>query len=276
MATPDVAGAGWDEAQCTTALAHLEQLQAQIDNLRLAIPRVIEPFQRPPNPSTFKLFAQGLVGSQNDVKLLKEQWRAVETQLVFEHAKKSFAANTDLSASKSTPSHGWTEREKERSTKRNNSSESLDESRSNSATEDVPQILVEFQKAHPSIKLETQDDNRTISTQFVSGSFKLRFRIVVDQEANGKHKFSAECLGASEPWLSINRCIASRPQANCLKYLLDMVAAYKTVKGTSCAKCKRLLDDTALTPTARRSKQVDAANDTIQTVWEAVHESCLG
>jgi hypothetical protein len=33
MATLDVAGdpgAGWDEAQCTTALAQLEELQAQV------------------------------------------------------------------------------------------------------------------------------------------------------------------------------------------------------------------------------------------------------
>jgi hypothetical protein len=55
-----------------------------------------------------------------------------------------------------------------------------------------------------------------------------------------------------------------------------MIAAYKTVKGTSCARCKGLLDNTAMTPTARRSKQADAANDTTHTVWEAFHESCLG
>jgi hypothetical protein len=33
MGVPDVAaqpGAGWDEEQCTAALAHLEQLQAQV------------------------------------------------------------------------------------------------------------------------------------------------------------------------------------------------------------------------------------------------------
>jgi hypothetical protein len=136
----------------------------KIDNLRLAIPRVIEPLQRPLDPSTFKLFAQGLIGSQNDVKMLNGQWRGTDTQIVFEHTKKSFAANADLSASKSIPSYGWTEREKkERTVKRNSSSESADETRANSALEDVPQILVEFQKAHPSIKLETPDDNRTIS-----------------------------------------------------------------------------------------------------------------
>jgi hypothetical protein len=55
-----------------------------------------------------------------------------------------------------------------------------------------------------------------------------------------------------------------------------MITAYKTVKGSSCAKCGSLLDGRALTPTARRSKQVVAANDTTDTVWQAFHESCLG
>lgn len=37
MATTESAsqpGAGWDEAQCTAALAHLEQLQAQVCDLQ--------------------------------------------------------------------------------------------------------------------------------------------------------------------------------------------------------------------------------------------------
>jgi hypothetical protein len=54
-----------------------------------------------------------------------------------------------------------------------------------------------------------------------------------------------------------------------------MIAAYKTVKGTSCAKCERLLDDRAMAPIARRSKQLATANGTTEIVWEALHESCL-
>jgi hypothetical protein len=111
----------------------------------------------------FKLFQDGAEGSQNDVKMLGEEWRGTETQLVFEHTKKSFASNADLSASKSIPSHGWIEREKkERTVKRSNSSEGADENR-DATLEDVSQVLVEFQKAHPNIKLDTQDNNRTIT-----------------------------------------------------------------------------------------------------------------
>jgi hypothetical protein len=48
----------------------------------------------------------------------------------------------------------------------------------------------------------------------------LRFRIVIEHEASGRPKLNAECLGTKEPWLSINRCIGSRPLPNDLKALL--------------------------------------------------------
>jgi hypothetical protein len=48
----------------------------------------------------------------------------------------------------------------------------------------------------------------------------LKFRINIEREANGRHKLNAECLGTTEPFLAVTRCIASRPQANDLNYLL--------------------------------------------------------
>jgi hypothetical protein len=54
-----------------------------------------------------------------------------------------------------------------------------------------------------------------------------------------------------------------------------MIAAYKTVKATSCAKCSNLIDRFALTPTARRSKKSVGVDDMSETVWEAIHEGCL-
>jgi hypothetical protein len=55
-----------------------------------------------------------------------------------------------------------------------------------------------------------------------------------------------------------------------------MIASYKTVKKTVCAKCNKLLDDSSYyQPTARRSKQVAAEDGTTVTVWEAFHDSCL-
>jgi hypothetical protein len=185
MSAPDVAGgpgAGWDEAQCASALAQLEQLQAQvqtkstllniiadthkIDDLRLAIPRIIEPFQRPPSAGMFNQYAQGVQGCQNDIKSLHGQWRSPEIQAMFEHTRKSLAANTDLSASSAMPAHGWTEREKkERESQKNNCSESTDDGSTALTDDDVARIVTDFQKSNPSMKLEMSDDGRTMTVR---------------------------------------------------------------------------------------------------------------
>ncbi|KAF2133273.1 hypothetical protein P153DRAFT_381711 [Dothidotthia symphoricarpi CBS 119687] len=271
-------GAGWDEAQCTAALAQLEQLQAQIDDLRLAIPRIIEPFQRPPNPSTFKLYSQGVIGSQNGIKSLSEQWKSPEIQGMYDHVRESLAANADLAASASLPSHGWVERERrEREAKKGQAKriEAVEEVGAVLTDEEISQIVVEFRKAHPNIRMDTQDDNRSILVQFVSASTKYRFRITIECDGNGRHKLNAACLGTTEPFLAITRCIASRPNTNDLKHLLNMIASYKSIKGTPCVKCKKLLDSAALTTTARRCMQV-GTNETLKVEWAALHESCLG
>ncbi|KAI4647578.1 uncharacterized protein J4E78_008893 [Alternaria triticimaculans] len=279
MGAPDVAaqpGAGWDEAQCTAALAQLEQLQAQISDMRLAIPRIIEPFHRPRSSATYKLYADGVLGSQKNLDSLKSQWKSPELQSTFEHVKQSLGANADLSESVSIPSHGWTERaRKAKESAKNQGGDNKEDTGAIVTDEDIERIVVEFRKAHPNLKVETNDEDRSIQTRFVSGSVMLKFRVGIERDTNGRHKLNAECLGTTEPFLAITRCIASRSNSDDLKYLLDMIAAYKTVKGTSCAKCGKLLDDSALTPTARRSKQVAGTTDALETVWEAFHEGCI-
>ena len=54
-----------------------------------------------------------------------------------------------------------------------------------------------------------------------------------------------------------------------------MIAAYKVVNGLRCAKCKRMLDDEATKPVARRSRQVVGANEAPEMIWESLHEGCL-
>lgn len=279
MSGTDVAGqlgGGWDEAQCTAALAQLERLQAEIDDLRLAIPRIVEPFHQPFTSTTFKMYAQGAMSSQNGIKALNEQWKSLENQNIFEHVRKSYATSSDLSASKAIPSHGWQERtRKDTESVQNGHGDTLEETGYHLSEEDVSRIIVDFQKKRPDIRLETQEDNRTISTNFISSSTKLEFRIIIESDANGQHTLKADCVGLKEPFQAITRCITSRPRTNDLEYLLDMVAAYKTVKPTACAKCAKPLDHTMLLPTARRSKQIETANNTVETVWEAFHEGCL-
>lgn len=278
MSAPEAAAqssATWDEAQCTAALAQLEQLQSQIDGLRLAIPRIIDPFHRPLDPSTFKLYAKGVLTSQSDIKNLHESWKTPEMQRTLEHVKESFSANPDLSASASIPSFGWVERhQKGRDTKERGSND-VESTWKNLTEDEVSRAIEDFRNTYPTIKVDSEDHNSRIHIQLTSGCANLKFRIGIDRDSSGRHKLTAECIGTKEPSLTVSKCLAIRPKANDLKYLLDMIAAYKTVKGLSCAKCKQLLDKFMLTPLARRSMSTNDANEAPQTVWEAFHESCL-
>jgi hypothetical protein len=190
MSAPESAaqpGAGWDEAQCMAALAQLEQLQAQvrtytqsskpvltaqIDDLRLAIPRIIEPFHRPPNPSTFKLYSQGVVGSQNGIRALNEAWRAPEIQEMFAHTKKSYDANQDLAACASIPSHGWVERERREreSHKRHGENTAVEDHGNELDDETISRIIAEVQSAQPNIKLQAHNDSRCITVRLLTDS----------------------------------------------------------------------------------------------------------
>jgi hypothetical protein len=114
----------------------------------------------------FKLYAQGVIGSQNGIKALNEEWRSHETQNTLEHTRKSLASNSDLSASASIPSYGWTERDrKERESKQTSRSDTTDETNSALTVEDVSYMVVAFQKAYPNVKLETQQDNHIVTVR---------------------------------------------------------------------------------------------------------------
>jgi hypothetical protein len=84
-------------------------------------------------------------------------------QALFEHTKKSLSANSDLVASNSIPAYGWTERDQRtRDSNGPSDRESTDESSLALTDEDISQALADFHKTHPVIKLETQENNRTI------------------------------------------------------------------------------------------------------------------
>ena len=143
--------------------AHAISNNFKVDDLRLAIPRIIEPFHRPPNRTTFKLYAQGVVSSQNGIKNLHEQWKKPEMQSTFEHVKESYSANADLSACVSLPEYGWIERErKQLDSMKSAHRENEDDAGSFVTDEELSQTIVDFQKANPNIKLDTKEDNRSI------------------------------------------------------------------------------------------------------------------
>jgi hypothetical protein len=54
-----------------------------------------------------------------------------------------------------------------------------------------------------------------------------------------------------------------------------MIAAYKDLREAKCDQCKELLDNFAITSAARRSIVVKNTKGIDETVWVALHESCL-
>lgn len=135
----------------------------QINDMRLAIPRIIEPFHRPRSSATYKLYVEGVKGSQNNLNALTKQWKDPDMQSTFEHVKQSFGANADLSESVSMPSHGWVERaRKAKESSKSKGSENVDDTGATLTEEDVSRIVVDFRKAHPTLKVEAQDDDRSI------------------------------------------------------------------------------------------------------------------
>lgn len=137
----------------------------QIDDLRLAIPRIIEPLHQPPNPTTFKLYSQGVIGSQNGIKSLNDTWKAPDMQGTLAHVKKSYEANPDLSASTSVPSNGWIEREsRERETRKGIAQHRVAEDNGDGLDgETISRITLEVQETQPNVKFETSDENRSIT-----------------------------------------------------------------------------------------------------------------
>ncbi|KAF2191022.1 hypothetical protein K469DRAFT_558517 [Zopfia rhizophila CBS 207.26] len=275
------AASGWDEAQCKAALAQLEALQQDLDNIRFTIPRMVHPFNSNlSSPAAlFQAFKQATVGSQNDIKSFRVKWQSSEIQSIFDRARESQTTNSDLTASAQVPKYGWLESElaekaagktmKAKTAKMENSNVEL-------TNEYVAQLVDDFKKKNPKSNISIDDNNQVLNISLRAGALVLRFRVVIQREANGWHKLDATCLGKMKLFPAITNCISSRPRANDLKYLLDMIAAYKDTRQAICAKCSRLLDNSALTPAARRSKQVGNANENAQTVWEAFHEGCLG
>lgn len=156
--------ADWDEAQCKGALAHLEKLQEQLDELRLTIPRIIQPLRTAhTTPAAFYAdFRQAAVGANKNISKFKVVWQSQETQSIFEHAKESQKTDPDLSACVRVPKYGWVdtlENEKEAA----GAIEKEDQVMMLKNEElDITGIVDAFKHEHPKFKVNLEADNQLI------------------------------------------------------------------------------------------------------------------
>lgn len=268
--------ADWDETQCKAALAHLEKLQEQLDELRLTIPRIIQPLRTAhTTPAAFYTgFRQAALGANKNLSRFKAAWQSQETQSILEHTKESQKADPDLSACVRVPKYGWVDildNEKEAGAVEKGDQIAM----LNNEEVDITGIVDAFKHEHPKFKVNIEADNQLINIMFRLPTLLMRFRVLRRKETNGNYKLDAECVGKMPLFPAITRCLASRPRPNDLKYLLDMIAAYTNTRRASCAKCTRLVDSSGMTPAARRSKRVESPEGASNLVWEALHERCL-
>lgn len=177
----------------------------------------------PSKPPMFHAFKDNLSKAQRDMKNFRSQWQSQETQTMFEHTRRSVAANPDLVPGAQVQQYGWVEMEeknKDAAKKKGNSEERAGETNVHISKEEQEKILGDWKIAHPSIKVEEREGKKDLLITFAADSTKYRFRVFISDDANGTQVIKADCEGAREPFTAISRCLASRPNANDFKFLL--------------------------------------------------------
>jgi hypothetical protein len=157
------------------------------------------------------------------MKTFKSQWQGKETQNILEHARKSAAANPDLSAGAQVQQYGWIEKEKKDKDAAKNSGDGEERAEDldiRITKEERGRIVGQWRQTHPMINMDETDDGKQLLISFVGDSTKYRFRVTISEAANASQALQAECEGTGEPFTSITRCLASRPNPNDLKHLL--------------------------------------------------------
>lgn len=270
----------WDEARCIAALATLEKLQDQLDELRLVVPNLVAPFTSPQDSpqAVSSDFRRTAIAVQKSQQVFDRTWKSEDVQDILAHATQSLRADPDLTKGASVQRYGWIDvaekhqrpaksKEKRSRGKGGDAEDKFD------ASAIMPAINA-FKEAHPDFKVDVEE-GRMITIMFKVSSMVLKFQVTCNVDPGNHATFMVECPGNIPLFSAITRCIASRPRPNDLSYLLDMIAAYTNTRTAKCAKCGKLLDNAALSPAARRSKQATNADGNQQTVWEPFHEACL-
>lgn len=270
----------WDEARCIDALATLEKLQDQVDELRHIVTNLTAPFlatQSSPE-ALGRDFKQTAITEAKRLQTFERTWKSRDVQDILAHATLSLKDNPDLSKGAGVARYGWVDvAEKQQKPakskeKKLRGKDSDAEDRIDAAS--IPSIVNTFKEAHPNFKVDLES-GRIITITFRVPSMVLTFKITCNIDSENKASFLVECPGNMPLFSAITRCIASRPKPNDISYLLDMIAAYTNTRTAKCTKCGKLLDNAALSPAARRSKKTANGDGNKQITWEPIHEGCL-
>nr|POF03798.1 hypothetical protein CFP56_21554 [Quercus suber] len=105
----------WEGGQYEAALAHLERLQCQIDNMRSTIPSIISPLFQPSSTKAvmFIDLKKAAVQATDDLKRFRQTWKDENAQSYFRRATESLEKDSNLEVAKTLPRYGWLDEEED-------------------------------------------------------------------------------------------------------------------------------------------------------------------
>lgn len=123
-------------------------------------------------------------------------------------------------------------------------------------SEDVRRrIIEEFKKEHGDLEVTSEEDGKVLKVA-IPKPVGLTFSIEMPQATAESNRYIVTLTTASYLHILVLRSVTTRPNAGSLKYLLDMIATYKTIYKTKCNKCNKLTQGPkADLPVIRRLKR---------------------
>ncbi|KAK6524820.1 hypothetical protein TWF281_011718 [Arthrobotrys megalospora] len=123
-------------------------------------------------------------------------------------------------------------------------------------SEDIRRAIIEeFKREHSDLEVTFEEDGRVLKVA-IPKPVNLAFSIEIPQATAESNRYIVTLPTTSYLHVLILRSITTRPNAGSLKYLLDMIATYKTIYKTKCNKCNKLTQGPkADLPVVRRLKR---------------------
>ncbi|KAL1650220.1 hypothetical protein SLS58_001031 [Diplodia intermedia] len=161
------AGGDWDEAHLVEALAALEQLQDQMDELRSIVPNLTAPFlvsQDSPEALS-RDFKQAAIAEAKRLQAFERKWKSEDVQDILAHAAQSVKANPDLTKGATITRYGWVDMAE----KQQKPAKSKEKSRGKGGDADdhtgpssIEPTVTAFKEAHPNFQVGV-DEGRIIT-----------------------------------------------------------------------------------------------------------------
>ncbi|KKY21228.1 putative mediator complex subunit med27 [Diplodia seriata] len=166
--TQAAAGGDWDEAHLVEALAALEQLQDQMDELRSIVPNLTAPFlvsQDSPEALS-RDFKQAAIAEAKRLQAFERKWKSEDVQDILAHAAQSVKVNPDLTKGATITRYGWVDmaekQQKPAKSKEKKSRGKGGDADDQTGSSSIEPTVTAFKEAHPNFQVGV-DEGRIIT-----------------------------------------------------------------------------------------------------------------